>query len=463
MEKFEVRLKKGEREGSQSPAEASDKIAWPELYTFVVENSHIGFLVIDNNYHVVYANAALERMTGYSLTEVAGSDFRDFLVDESRELVTERYLNRQKGNNVLQTYEAAIYRKDGQHLTVEINVAVTKTAAGQVLTLVQVFDVSARKQIESELAESRRKYQDLFYNVKEIIEGSPIPVLVINRDHVLTHWNEACERLTGIRAEALVGTALYWKAFYPEKRPLLVDLVLDKAPKHKFYRYYGNKYRMSGTVSGAYEAEAFFPHLAEKGRWLFFTAAPLRDAMGKLTGAMETLIDITDKKRAEKNLLKMHDALEEKVKERTQALEEANVAMQVLLKKREADRIDLGEQMVVNIREIISPYIERLKQTSSKDMQNVLIEIIEQNLEDIASPFMRDLSKTLHKLTPSEIQIINLIKHNKTTKEISDLLNISARTVDTHRANIRKKLGIRNQKINLKSFLLSIGQTGKLI
>ncbi len=92
-------------------------------------------------------------------------------------------------------------------------------------------------------------------------------------------------------------------------------------------------------------------------------------------------------------------------------------------------------------------------------MQKVLIEIIEQNLEDIASPFMRDLSKTLHKLTPSEIQIINLIKHNKTTKEISDLLNISNRTVDTHRANIRKKLGIKNQKINLKSFLLSIGQT----
>jgi len=576
MEKLELRLKKNDGGSPQLSAEARTKLLDSDLYQFIVEHSHVGFLVIDDAYRAVYANTELERITGYALSELIGNDFRGFLADESQDQVTERYRNRQQGDQIPGTYEVAIHRKDGQRLTVEISVALTQSSAGQVLTVVQVFDVSARKQMASELTKSREKYQDLFQNVfdliylhdleghifetnshyitlmggsrdciinrnirdfvpqrlhpefdaylerivkngidegvatiavpgdkerhleyrnslitekgvpvgvrgsarditdrrqakkilveneqhlREVIEGSPIPVMVINREHIVIHWNEACEKLTGIRRESVVGSDRQWQGLYSQKCPLLSDLVLDGASKQLFKRYYGKKCRQSRTVSGAWEAEGFFPDLTKKGRWLFFTAAPLRDDNGNINGAMETWIDITEKKRAEKNLLKMHEALEQKVKERTLALEEANVAMKVLLKKRETDRMDLGQQMVVNIREIISPYIERMKQTSSPEMQKVLLEIIERNLEDLASPFINDLSKTLHKLTPSEIQIINLIKLNKTTKEIAGLLNCSARTVDTHRNNIRKKMGIKNQKINLKSYLISIGQT----
>ena len=197
--------------------------------------------------------------------------------------------------------------------------------------------------------------------------------------------------------------------------------------------------------------------MASRGKWLFVTAAPIKDSEGNITGAVETLLDITEKKRAEQNLLKMHEALEEKVKDRTQSLEEANIAMKVLLKKREEDRRDLEDQMLINIREIILPYLERLKNSPLKENQKVYLDIIQRNLLDIASPFMRGLSDTFHRLTPAEIQIINLIKQEKTSKEIADFLNISPRTVEFHRDNIRKKLGIKNRKINLRSYLLSIG------
>lgn len=578
MEKIELTLKANNADERHEPAQELG--ALPDyLSRFIVEHSHVGFLVIDDAYRAVYANAELERITGYGLSELIGNDFRNFLAEDSQKQVTERYRSRQQGGHgdrMPGTYEVAFHRKDGGRRTVEITVALTRSPEGKALTVVQVFDVSVRKEMASELAKSREKYQDLFNNVfdliylhdlegrifdtnshyislmggsrdsiinrnirefipqrfhpefdaylerivkngldegvatievpgdkerqleyrnslitekgapvgvrgsarditdrrqakkilveseqhlREVIEGSPIPVMVINRNHMVTHWNEACEKLTGIRRESVVGTDRQWQGLYSVKSPLLSDLVLTGASKQTFRRHYGSKCRQSRTVSGAWEAEGFFPDLNEKGRWLFFTAAPLRDGRGDISGAMETWIDITEKKRAEKNLLKMHEALEQKVKERTRALEEANVALQVLLKKRESDRMDLGEQMVVNIREIISPYIERMKQTSSPEMQKVLLEIIERNLEDLASPFINDLSKTLHKLTPSEIQIINLIKLNKTTKEIAGLLNCSARTVDTHRNNIRKKLGIKNQKINLKSYLISIGTT----
>jgi len=187
------------------------------------------------------------------------------------------------------------------------------------------------------------------------------------------------------------------------------------------------------------------------------TAAPIKDSEGNITGAVETLLDITEKKRAEQNLLKMHEALEEKVKDRTQSLEEANIAMKVLLKKREEDRQDLEEQMLINIREIVLPYLEKLKSSPLKENQKVYLDIIERNLLDIASPFMKGLSEIFHRLTPAEIQILNLIKQDKTSKEIADFLSISPRTVEFHRDNIRKKLGIKKQKINLRSYLLSIG------
>jgi len=433
MKKFERRLKKDEADERPAETEEPEKIFGPELYRFIIENSHIGFLLIDDTYHVIYVNPEIERITGYSRTEAIGVDFREFLADEGKKLVSERYLERQEGGQRLpRTYEVVIHRKDGRLMTVEINVAVKKAPGEPAISVVQVFGVSERQRFASELAESNKKYRDLFNNVFDLI-------YIHDLDGNIVETNAHYIAEMGGSRDNIINRNI--RDFIPETRRPQFDAYLERIVEN-------------GKDEGVLTVE--LPD--GQKRYLEYKNS-LIPSNGKPHRIRGSARDITDKRRAEKNLLKMHDALEEKVKERTQALEEANVAMKVLLKKRDADRFDLGEQMIYNIREIISPYIERLKQTSSRDMQKVLIEIIEQNLEDIASPFMRDLSKTLHKLTPSEIQIINLIKHNKTTKEISDLLNISYRTVDTHRANIRKKLGIKNQKINLKSFLLSIGQT----
>ena len=86
----------------------------------------------------------------------------------------------------------------------------------------------------------------------------------------------------------MIGTRKQWMTFYPRERPVLADFVVDDAPEEKLAEYYRGIYRKSSVAEGGYEAEKFFPDVGEKGAWLFFTASPLRDSEGNITGALET-------------------------------------------------------------------------------------------------------------------------------------------------------------------------------
>jgi len=350
------------------------------LYRFIVENSHIGIFIIDDNYTIVYGNNELVNIMGYSLDEIIGSDFRDYIAVKNKDQVIDRYARRQKGEILPYRYEVNTYSKNGNPITVEISVAVTKSFADRILSVIQVFDITARKKMEAELEKSRKKYQDIFHNVfdvifihdldgvflesnahyvkelggekdflvgknvkelmpeafhaefddyleriqkkgkdeglltiiipeggivagdertleyrnsliydetgspvgvwgsarditerlmdkkalksseqrfREIIEGTPIPTFVINKQHKVTHWNEACEKLTGVKAKKVIGTDLQWEPFYSAKRPILADLVLDRAHKNTIVKYYGKDSKVSKVVKGGYETEFF--------------------------------------------------------------------------------------------------------------------------------------------------------------------------------------------------------------
>ncbi len=138
--------------------------------------------------------------------------------------------------------------------------------------------------------------------LSQIVQGNTIPTFVIDNQHRITHCNRAFENLTGIAANKIIGTRKQWMVFYSEERPVMADFIVDKAPVDDLARYYGKKYQKSAVSEGAYEAESFFPNLGENGKWVFFTAAPLKDAEGNITGAIETLQDISERKRAEETV-----------------------------------------------------------------------------------------------------------------------------------------------------------------
>jgi DNA-binding CsgD family transcriptional regulator len=136
-------------------------------------------------------------------------------------------------------------------------------------------------------------------------------------------------------------------------------------------------------------------------------------------------------------------------------LEEANTALRLMLKAREEDRRELETRMLSSVHKLVSPYLDCLRQGHLTAVQKEYVAVLESNIEQIMSPFASTLSSPSLNLTPREIQIANLIKSGRTTKEMAGLLNISARAVEFHRENIREKLGLKNQKANLRSHLLS--------
>ncbi len=183
--------------------------------------------------------------------------------------------------------------------------------------------------------------------------------------------------------------------------------------------------------------------------------ATLTGGNGEIEGIVGSLRDISERKQAEELLRKAHGELELKVKDRTKDLEEANTALRVLLKNREDDKIALEQKIMANINELVLPYLEKLRSSGLKDRQGAYVDILSSNLKNIVSPF-EDVyaTKNLH-FTPMETQVANLVKIGKTTKEIAEILNLGIKTIEFHRDNIRKKIGIQNKKINLRAYLLS--------
>jgi PAS domain-containing protein len=137
--------------------------------------------------------------------------------------------------------------------------------------------------------------------LSRIIQSSPIPQFAIDRNHRVIVWNRALEEFGGIRAADIIGTNQQWKAFYDTERPCLADILVDGAI-NKLPTWYQGKYCKSRIVDDAYEATDFFPKMGASGKWLSFTAAPIRDSKGRIIGAIETLEDITGRKNAEEEL-----------------------------------------------------------------------------------------------------------------------------------------------------------------
>lgn len=280
----------------------------------IVHGSSIPTLVIDNNHTITHCNRAFENLRGVSAEKIIGthSDWlnspkekpilADFIVSEAPEVEMTWYYGGKcrKSPFAEGAYEAEAFfptwGEEGKWLY--ISAAPITDAEGKIIGAIETLqDVTRRRQTEEALREGEKR-------LSQIVRGSSIPTFVIDTDHVITHCNQAFENLIGVSREKIIGTRRQWMAFYASERPVMADFVVDNLPGEKIARYYGGKCRKSEVIEGAYEAEAFFPDIGERGEWVFVTAAPLSDDEGHITGVIETLQNVTERKRAEEALRK---------------------------------------------------------------------------------------------------------------------------------------------------------------
>ena len=215
-------------------------------------------------------------------------NYTRFLCDESLALTREVQRKLLSGEEPEQPYEQRLVRKDGA-------ARIMKTATSLVVANGEIkgFQYIARDVTEEKSAEEM---------LSEITDGSPIPSFVINKQHKVTYWNTAIESLSGISEREIVGTDEQWRAFYTEKRPAMADLIADGASVGEIEAYYHGKYKKSHLIDGAYEAEDFFPAIGKHGKWLHFTASPIKNKDGEIIGAIETLQDVTEDKQRQENM-----------------------------------------------------------------------------------------------------------------------------------------------------------------
>ena len=206
--------------------------------------------------------------------------------------------------------------------------------------------------------------------------------------------------------------------------------------------------------------EAEFRLRNKAGDWQWFLSRGKvveKDQTGKPLRFIGTHTDITKHKKIELELQSMQDVLEKKVDLRTREIQEVNVALKVLLKKMGKDKLDLEQKVVDNVARLVDPYLEKIQNFKLSAQNKVVVDILINNLHELTASFSHNVSSKMSKFTPTELQIANMVKHGKNTKEIAGVMNLAPGTISIHRKNIRRKIGISQHKINLQAYLSSDG------
>ncbi len=396
--------------------------------------------IIDNTTAVIYAkdlsgryiliNKRYEDLFTISREEITGKKDIDIFPDKTAKAFFE---NDQKVilHKKPIEFEETVPHDDGLHTYISLKFPIYDEKEEIYAVCGISTDITERKAIEEELrkktarlSESEEKYRQLFSTESDAI------ILIDAKSRQIVDVNDAALHLYGYSKEEFLELSHNDITAEPEKSNISVDKTLKGEMKRIPHRYHRKK---DGTI---FSTEISVGYFKWKDRHII--CGIIRDTT-ELRQTLEAL------GRRESELM-----------EKSSSLEEINTALKVLLSKRDDDKKEVQENIVSNVRNLILPCIEKLKKSGPTNEQMTTIEIMESYINEIASPFYKELSSKYIGLTPTEIKIANLIREGKTTKEISEMLFLSTNTIIFHRHNIRKKLKIKNKKINLRAYLTTI-------
>jgi PAS domain S-box-containing protein len=300
----------------------------------ILEGSPIPTFVIDRNHKIILWNKACAELTGYHARNMIGTGnhhkplypekrplIADLIVDQDMEAL-ERYYGAkqvQKSSVIEGAYEATDFFENlgGKPRYLYFLAAPVYDDDGEVIAAIETLqDVTRERELARHLRENaetlRRELDEnirLRKTIEGIIEGSPIPTFVIDRSHRILLWNRAFTEMSGFEGHRMIGTKKQWMPFYPEKRPVIADLIVDGDAKGLEAFYGKKKVQKSSVIEGAYEASDFYENIGGRSRHLYFLAAPIRNEKGEIIAAVETLQDVTRERELERSLKEQAETL----------------------------------------------------------------------------------------------------------------------------------------------------------
>lgn len=400
------------------------------------------------DYRFIKVNHALCRMLGYTEEEIVGLTFVDITHPEDIEKDVRLAAKAFSGEIPSYTIEKRYIKKNKDIFWLSLTASVIRDESGKALYgLAMIRDISEQRRAESELMKFNEKLEMLVAerteNIREMDQEIRLLSDLLNRtsqpfgigypDGSFGLHNQAMRELIGYSKEEM--RTVRWTDITPpewleHERKLLAELQGEDMPV-RYEKEYIRK-------DGIHIPVELFVHR-------------VNDESGNLKFYYAFVTDITLRTKTKKEMEKIKIELEKK----SRKLEEANIALRVLLRKRDEEKAELEEQLLLNLKDLVHPCIEELKCSNLNETQKTNINILEANLKEIIFPFSRRLPLKQLEFTPKELQIVNLLRQGKTNKEIGKILHSSSRTIAFHRENIRRKFGLTNKKVNLKSYILA--------
>jgi len=413
-----------ETRDTRSTAEAADAVRQNDrLLRTLTEKSLAGiYLVQDGVFRFLNANAA--SYANYEVRELIGRKSGSFIHPEDREKVKANARAMLRGERS-SPYVFRILAKQGETRWV-METVTPFFFNGRPALLGNSMNITDRMEAEERLRASEDLYRTIF-------ETTGTATIIVEEDTTVTLVNTEFEKLSGAPKDYWEGKRK-WTEFVHEK---------DRDRMLGFHRS-----RRINPESAPRNYEFSLVNMQGDVREVIITISMIPGTKRSVA----SFVDITKRKQAEEALKKN----ERDLKDKTHELEELNAALRVLLKRREEDKLELENNVVSNLKKLVIPYIEKLKKGRIDRNDLVSLNVIESNLKDIASPFASKLSSEHLSLTPKELQVADLIKEGKTTKEIAEFMSLSPATVEIHRYHIREKLGLSRKKTNLRTYLSSL-------
>jgi PAS domain S-box-containing protein len=411
-----------------------------ERYRSLFKNNHSVMLLVDpESADIVDANPAAVSFYGWSFEALTGKKITDINTLSDEQVFQEMGKAKSEQRRVFYFQHRLA---NGEIRDVEVFSGPIKVNDRELLYSI-IHDISNRKQAEEALIKSEEKYHRLYKLVRLMADNIPDLIWAKDMDGRYMFVNQAmCDKL--IMCDS------------PDKAVGTTDMFIAEEERNAGYE---NTFGELCVNSDAIIQERKVPcRILEEGfvrnKYLVLDVqkAPFLDENKEMIGTVGCGRDVTNEKKVEKALKEREIELERK----NLRLKELNSALKVLLEKRDGDKKALEEKVLMNIKNLIIPYIAKLKKATLNDRQEVFVEIIQSNIEDILSPFSHKLSYRYLNFTPTELQVAGLVKQGLRTKEIADLLNTSPETVAGHRKSMRKKLNLKDKKSNLRTHLLAL-------